>query len=96
MKKVTLAFPDHHSLWSFKSLSNAINVTVCPRKNTMTALFTDEEINTAVLKFNALLIQPAITTLNSSGKKAIEQSAVSFRNKLLQLLTSGFQPAIRG
>jgi len=53
MNKVTLAFPTHDSLWLFHGRSNAINVAIRLRTNTLTGLFTRDEVNNALVEFGA-------------------------------------------
>lgn len=54
MKKVTLMFPTHDSLWLFKDKSKAINVRIDPKKNLMAGLFDPNEIDLALKEFKAI------------------------------------------
>jgi len=47
MKKVTLVFPSYGSLWLFKDKSKAVNVHVVPKKNLISGLFQQQEIDLA-------------------------------------------------
>ena len=57
MKKVTLTFPTYDSLWLFKEKTKAINIRIEPKKNTMSGLFQQDEVQIAVEQFNANTIQ---------------------------------------
>ena len=60
MKKVTLTCPTYDSLWLFKEKTKAINIRIEPKKNTMSGLFQQHEVELAVEQFNAnTLQQPA-------------------------------------
>ena len=54
-KKLSFKFPDYNSLWLFKAKTKAINVRVEPRKNIITGLFDQDEIEMAVKEFSAVL-----------------------------------------
>ena len=62
MKKVILTFPDPNSLWLFKDKSRAINVAVAPMKNTITGLFSVEEVSIAIKDFQAVLVNTSTDT----------------------------------
>ncbi|MGZ3847449.1 MAG: hypothetical protein ACXVBH_15410 [Flavisolibacter sp.] len=70
MKKVTLSFPNHDSLWSFKDKSKAINVTVTPRRNTISGPFSSEEVDIAVQQFQAIRLANASATANTSANRS--------------------------
>jgi hypothetical protein len=57
MQKITFAFPDYDSLWLFKSQTQAINVTITPKKNMIKGLFPKKDIEVAVSKFNAVAVE---------------------------------------
>ena len=59
MKKASFKFPDYNSLWLFKAKTKAINVRVEPKKNIITGLFDQEEIEMALEEFHA--VQPSAT-----------------------------------
>ncbi|MGZ3846235.1 MAG: hypothetical protein ACXVLT_10160 [Flavisolibacter sp.] len=96
MNKVTLAFPTHDSMWSFKGLSNGINVAVAPGKKTITGLFTSEEVRIAVIQFQAVHIIANTTNSVSFETELKEESRTSFKSRFFQLLFSRFLPTIRG
>jgi hypothetical protein len=56
MDKVTLAFPDDNSLWSFTSRSKATNLSVRPRSNYVSGIFGSEEIDMATNELNAVVV----------------------------------------
>ena len=60
MEKITLLFSSGQNLWAFKEQTSAINVTVQPKKNSITGLYGKQEINLAITRFNA-------TTLSNQG-----------------------------
>lgn len=59
MQKITLLFPNHHSLWLFADKSRALNIAVTPRKNIIAGLFSSEEIDIAVKEFQAVRMDNA-------------------------------------
>jgi hypothetical protein len=89
MPKVTLSFPNHDSLWSFKDNSKAINVAVTPRRNTITGPFSSEEVDIAVTRFQAVAVANTTTSTNTSSIKHTETSTgrPSFRSRFRQLLS---------
>lgn len=95
MKKVTLAFPTHDSLWLFKEISKGINVAFAPAKNTITGLFTSEEVSIAVTQFQAVEAPGGTPVLLNSVKELESGRMVSFRNRLLQGLALTLQPAYK-
>lgn len=56
MQKTIFAFPDPESLWQFKNETRAVNIAVTPKKNTISGLFDQGEIEMAVKKFKAVAI----------------------------------------
>lgn len=62
MQKITFAFPDHNSLWQFKNQTQAINVTITPKKNIISGLFLQQDVELAVHTFNAVTVEQAITS----------------------------------
>jgi hypothetical protein len=71
MQKITFAFPDHESLWQFKNQTQAINVAITPKRNTISGLFPQQDVELATNKFNAITINDAIsssTAKESPGK----------------------------
>lgn len=66
MKKVTLTFPNHDALWSFKETSNAVNVAVSLRKNMMSGLFSAEEVDNALQQFQAVRLDDAVTNKDAA------------------------------
>jgi hypothetical protein len=57
MKKVTFMFPSYDSLWLFKEKTKAFNVRIEPKKNTISGMFQQQEIEMAVQQFNATQVQ---------------------------------------
>jgi hypothetical protein len=57
MRKVTLAFPDDDSLWSFTSTIKATNISIRPKSNHVSGIFGSEEINRATNELRAVLVQ---------------------------------------
>lgn len=57
MKKVILAFPSYDSLWSFKEKTQAINIRIEPKKNIISGLFQQQDVELAIRQFNANTIQ---------------------------------------
>ena len=53
MKKVSFTFPSYESLWTFKEQTKAINVRVEPKKNTISGLFLQQEIEMATQQYKA-------------------------------------------
>jgi len=53
MKRITFVFPTYDSMWQFKDKSKAINVEIIPKKNTISGLFDNDEIELAVKTFQA-------------------------------------------
>jgi hypothetical protein len=90
MHKVTLTFPNPDSLWLFKDKSKAINVAVAPRKNTITGLFSPDEIDIAVKEFQAVQIMNASTNKNAPPLKYTQTGTIMplFRFKFSQLLSA--------
>lgn len=94
MQKSTLTFPDYDSLWSFKGRSSAINVTIAPKKNMMTGLFSLNEVETAVKEFHAIQTENASAIVNTPSIKPAQTKALkpsfSFSvYKLFSLLNTG-------
>jgi hypothetical protein len=89
MRKVTLAFPNPDSLWLFKDKSKAINVAVAPRKNTITGLFSSEEIDIALNEFQATQLINAATANSAASIKHTQTRTEnsSFRFRFSQLLS---------
>ena len=90
MQKVTLSFPTYDSLWSFKDKSKAINVTVTPRKNTITGPFSSDEVDVAVQQFQAVRLANALATSNASPLMKHTESRTSgpsFISRFHQLLS---------
>lgn len=56
MDKISFTFPDHDSLWQFKNQTQAINVAITPKKNRISGLFHQHDVELAVNKFNAVSI----------------------------------------
>jgi hypothetical protein len=56
MRKVTLAFPDDNSLWSFTSKIRATNMSIRPKNNHVSGLFDSEEINIATNELRAVVV----------------------------------------
>ena len=54
MKKETLTFPDHESLWNFKDKTKAINIRIEPGKNRITGLFDPQEVTVALNEYQAI------------------------------------------
>jgi len=75
MQKVTLSFPNHDSLWSFKDKSKAINVTVTPSRNTISGPFSSEEVDFAVQQFRAVPLDKSSINTNTSPSKHTETSS---------------------
>jgi hypothetical protein len=59
MKKVTFEFPDYDSLWSFKEKTNAVNISIVPRRNILSGVFQQQDVELALQHFKATTIQPA-------------------------------------
>jgi hypothetical protein len=74
MQKSTFAFPDYESLWLFKNQTQAINVAISPRKNMISGLFPQQDVELAVKKFNAVAINtttlPSYLDKTSDGKNS--------------------------
>jgi len=89
MHKVTLTFPNPDSLWLFKDKSKAINVAVAPRKNTITGLFSSEEVDIAVKEFQATQIINCSTSKSAASVNHTEIRTPKpfFRFKVSQLLS---------
>ena len=72
MQKISFIFPDYESLWQFKNETQAVNVAVTPRKNQISGLFEQDEVEMAVNKFKAVTvvkIEPSATTQKASQPK---------------------------
>lgn len=73
MQKITLAFPDHDSLWQFRNQTQAINVNISPRKNIISGLFGQPDVELATQKFNAVTVNqvssPASTQKDQTPKQ---------------------------
>jgi len=89
MKKVTLSFPTHDALWLFKEKSTAINVAITPKKNTITGLFSLDEVDMAVKKFEAVQINGTSTATNTvaANRKERMTTVPSFKFRFSQLLS---------
>jgi hypothetical protein len=89
MHKVTLTFPNPDSLWLFKDKSKAINVAVAPRRNTISGLFSSDEIDIAVNEFKAVQLVNASTgnTAVSVRNTETRTAKPSFRFAFSQLLS---------
>jgi hypothetical protein len=57
MKKVTLSFPSYNSLWLFKDQTKAINIRIEPKKNLISGLFQQQEVEMALQQYNANTVQ---------------------------------------
>ena len=68
MKKITLVFPTYDSLWLFKEKTNAINIRVKPRRNIISGLFEQQEIELAIQQFSA----NKVASNNRVPEKAIQ------------------------
>jgi hypothetical protein len=72
MQKSTFAFPDYDSLWLFKNQTQAINVAISPRKNMISGIFPQQDVELAVKKFNAVAINtttsPSYSDKTNDGK----------------------------
>lgn len=89
MKKVTLLFPKHNSLWLFKEKSTAINVAITLKKNTITGLFSLDEVDIAVKEFEAVQMISTLTATNTvaANRKETTTAAPSFKFRFSQLLS---------
>jgi hypothetical protein len=87
MPKVTLSFPTHDSLWSFKDNSKAINVAVTPKRNTITGPFSSEEVDIAVKRFKAVAVATISTKTSSIKHTETSTERPSFRSKFRQFLS---------
>jgi len=67
MRKVTLAFPDNDSLWTFTDKTNATHISVRPRNNHVSGTFAPEEIDRATNELNAVVLtaKPERESFNS-------------------------------
>lgn len=63
MQKFTFAFPDPISLWQFKSQVQAINVTITPKKNIISGLFPQQDVELALNTFKAIAISQAPSSI---------------------------------
>lgn len=54
MKKFSFTFPTYEALWQFKDQSKAINISIIPKRHTITGLFCSEEADLAVKQFQAV------------------------------------------
>ena len=54
MKKFSMTFPTYEALWQFKDQTKAINISIIPKKHTITGLFRSEEVDLAVKYFQAV------------------------------------------
>lgn len=73
MDKMTFTFPDHDSLWQFKNQTQAINVTITPKKNMISGLFQQHDITLAVNKFNAITIDKVTSSSPSQDVRKTRQ-----------------------
>lgn len=73
MQKTSFIFPDYESLWQFKNETQAVNVAVTPKKNQISGLFEQNEVEMAVNKFKAVTvpkIESSVTTQKTSRFKS--------------------------
>lgn len=61
MERITISFPDQDSLWQFKNQTQAINVAITPKKNMISGLFQQQDVELAVNQFNAVTVNKAKT-----------------------------------
>lgn len=57
--KATLSFPSYQLLWLFKEQTQAINIHIEPKKNTITGLFAQNDIDKAIEQFHAVTVRVA-------------------------------------
>lgn len=67
MDKISFTFPDYDSLWQFKNQTQAINVTITPKKNRISGLFHQNDVELAVNKFNAVSVSEKKTSSNTNN-----------------------------
>lgn len=61
MRKITFTFPDYKSLWDFKDQTQAINVAITPKMNRIAGLFSSQEVDVALSKFNAVVLDNTVS-----------------------------------
>jgi len=86
MSKVTLTFPDPNSLWLFKDQSAAVNVTVAPKKNSIAGLFSSEEVDMAIRRFQAVQVNNTLPNAEASASRSTV-TKTAFRFRFSQLLS---------
>lgn len=80
MHKITFTFPDHDSLWQFKNQTRAINVAIAPRKNMISGLFHQQDVELAVSKFNAVTSEEKSPNIKDERKTRQEWFRLSSMN----------------
>lgn len=56
MEKVTFTFPSYDSLWSFKDKAKAINIKITPKKNIISGVFQQQDVELAINEYHAVTI----------------------------------------
>lgn len=59
MQATTLIFPDYNSLWLFKAQTQAVNISITPKKSAINGPFGKQDIERAMKEFKATLITKA-------------------------------------
>lgn len=75
MKKVVLTFPNADSLWLFKDQTKAVNITISPKRNSISGLFTSEEVEMALHLFQAIQLNKCSVSTSTSPIKRTEGKA---------------------
>jgi hypothetical protein len=57
MQKITFVFPTYDSMWLFKYQTQAINVSMIPKKNIISGLFPQKDVEVAISQFNAVTVK---------------------------------------
>ena len=78
MQKTSFIFPDYESLWQFKNETQAVNVAVTPKKNQMSGLFEQNEVEMAVNKFKAVTVPKIESSATTQKTPRLKNYSINY------------------